>query len=277
MNAMSMLTPMSKKRLHLLSLGILALGICLPAAATAQRKSPLEDAPAIRNKVELRKSRAELGVAMGSSVDQDFYHAVMLTIRGSFHINDFIGIGGFVGLNVSPTFKTGFTEELERVLPNTNDGTKAPPGPEALDSMNHITQMFGLQLEATPFAGKFSLFGKTSLNYDFYGFAGRGFLGLAVGSSNLAACGPDAGDVRYSCAVSGLKFGANFGIGIHAFLNQFVAVNVELRDMFIRNNPSGRDVNGDKTANNDDLTWDSNYIATVGIVLFLPTTASISP
>ena len=38
------------------------------------------------------------------------------------------------------------------------------------------------------------------------------------------------------------------------------ALNVELRDIVAQLNPSGRDVNGDRLANNDDLAWTHTYM-----------------
>jgi hypothetical protein len=63
---------------------------------------------------------------------------------------------------------------------------------------------------------------------------------------------------------------------VHSFINQFVALNFELRDVFAPNNASGRDVNGDMRVDNNDLGWGSTYIASLNIALYLPSTADIS-
>ena len=42
-------------------------------------------------------------------------------------------------------------------------------------------------------------------------------------------------------------------------------------------NPSGRDVNGDLMANNDDLSWTHTYVATGTLVVHLPFTPKVSP
>jgi len=64
--------------------------------------------------------------------------------------------------------------------------------------------------------------------------------------------------------------------GIHSFINQFVALNLELRDVYAPNNASGRDVNGDRVVDNNDIGWGSTYIATLNVAVFLPSTADIS-
>ena len=78
------------------------------------------------------------------------------------------------------------------------------------------------------------------------------------------------------CAVNGMKFGATFGVGMHTYFAQAVALNLELRDMYAQLNPSGRDVNGDTYANTDDLGWTHTWIFGANVVLYLPATASIS-
>jgi len=64
---------------------------------------------------------------------------------------------------------------------------------------------------------------------------------------------------------------------MHLFANDFFALNFELRDIFVQNNPAGRDENGDGFANKRDLSWDSNYILSLNLMFFLPGRATISP
>ncbi len=266
------------KRFASLLLAAVSLSATWSGTAEAQRKSPLADAPAVRNRVELRNNRFEAGVGVGPTLSQDFYHAVMLNIRAGFHINDWIGLGGVVGLNLSPTFKTGFNERLDDALMGRGNNDKAPEAVEAAGSMNRIGYLAGLQLELTPFSGKFSMFGKLFMNYDFYAFLGPGVMNLVANDSNVPVC-QDAADTNTvtSCAISGTQIGGNFGFGAHVFINDFVAINAELRDILIRNNPAGRDVNGDKIADKGDLTWDSNYMFTLGLTVYLPATPPITP
>ena len=43
--------------------------VALPLAAQAQRKSPLEDAPAVRKRYELRSFRLEAGAGYGTTIN----------------------------------------------------------------------------------------------------------------------------------------------------------------------------------------------------------------
>jgi len=94
---------------------------------------------------------------------------------------------------------------------------------------------------------------------NFYAFVGPGVLELTPPRCRGPARAPTR-ETADGCAVTGLKVGANFGVGIHSFINQFVALNLELRDVYAPNNASGRDVNGDRVVDNNDIGWGSTYI-----------------
>jgi outer membrane beta-barrel protein len=245
----------------------------LPLAAQAQRKSPLADAPAIRKRVELRERRFELGAGVGSTIGQDFYHSVFVNVKLAGHITDWLSISGFGGFAFA-NMQTGFNERLDgSLMGETGTGiTRAPSQAQAEASMVKIKMLAGAQLEFTPFTGKYSMFGKLFAHYDFYLFGGPGFLNVApTNESGIAACG------QKCTSVSGWKFGGQFGVGLHTFFNQVVALNVELRDIYAPKNYSGRDTNGDGVANDDDLKWGSTFMVAGNIVFYLPTVAGISP
>ena len=119
--------------------------------------------------------------------------------------------------------------------------------------------------------GQFGLFSRLFMNYDFYAFGGPGFIDFKSDDP----C--DQPVNNRSCAVTGFKIGANFGLGMHLFANDFFALNFELRDILLQNNPAGRDTNGDQLADDRDLSWDSNYIMSLNLMFFLPGRATISP
>jgi outer membrane beta-barrel protein len=259
---------------------LIAVSICaLPLAAQAQRKSPLADAPAIRKRFELRSSRLELGAGAGTTLSQDFYHSVLIDLKVGFHITDWLSIAGVAGFTLA-NIDTGFKDSVLSSL-DPSSTTRAPTRSDATASMNKISQLLGAQLELTPFTGKYSLFGKLFAHYDFYAFVGPGALNY---TADAPAC-PDNGQVAPAtvpitpvagCGVTGLKIGVNTGVGLHSFINQFLALNFELRDVVAPNNAAGRDVNGDGKVDNGDLSWGSTFIATLNVVLYLPTAPDIS-
>ena len=261
---------------------LIALAVTVvPLAAQAQRKSPLADAPAIRKRYELRASRLELGAGFGSTINQDFYHTLFLNLKLGFHVNDWFAVslfGGFGVANVGTTFRS----DLLGTLNNTPQAPFEPTKTDAENSMQKINSILGAQLEFTPFTGKYSLAGWLFANYDFYGFAGAGAINVSPASSGIAPCASsNSGDSTksgsaYFCGVSGYKIAATYGLGLHSYFNHWMALNVELRDMLAKLNPSGRDTNGDLHATTADLSWTHTFIVAANLVFYLPSTPSIS-
>lgn len=271
------------KRIALSFLFALTL-LAVPTLAHAQHKSPLADAPAIRKRVELRSTRLELTAGLGTTINETFYHGVLGNVKLGFHFTDWLSISAIAAFNVS-SISTGFNDQLHNALPTTSDPMttfKTPTQDQAKLGMNKMSLILGGQVELTPFTGKYSLFGKFFAHYDFYVFGGPALVNLAAVNSGGPKCsdaaatdlGNGAGGV---CAVTGSQIGATYGAGFHTFFNNFLALNVELRDLTFKDNPAGRDVNGDKLTNNGDLTWTSHLMATIGLTLYLPATADISP
>jgi outer membrane beta-barrel protein len=265
-----------------LSLLIALAMTAVPLAAQAQRKSPLADAPAIRKRFELRASRFELGAGFGSTINQDFYHTLFLNLKLGYHFNDWLALtffGGFGVANVATTFQS----DLLKTLGNTPTTPFEPSRTDALNSMQKINSILGGQLEFTPFTGKYSLAGWLFANYDFYGFGGAGTINVSPTNSGIPACegtNPNANNMvsgsAYYCGVNGYKFAFTYGLGLHSYFNHWMALNVELRDMLAKLNPSGRDTNGDLHATTADLSWTHTFVVSANLVFFLPSTPSIS-
>jgi outer membrane beta-barrel protein len=273
------------KRIALSFLFALTL-LAVPTLAHAQHKSPLADAPAIRKRVELRSTRLELTAGLGTTINETFYHGVLGNVKLGFHFTDWLSISAIAAFNVS-SLSTGFNDQLHSALPTTMD-FKTPSQDQAKLGMNKMSLILGGQVELTPFTGKYSLFGKFFAHYDFYLFGGPALVNLAAVNSggqkcsdgnapNLDGTPNNASGAGAVCVVTGSQIGATYGAGFHTFFNNFLALNVELRDITFKDNPAGRDVNGDTFTNNGDLTWTSHLMATIGLTLYLPATADISP
>lgn len=268
---------------HRFALLVALATVSLPLAAQAQRKSPLADAPAIRKRFELRSTRFELGAGAGTTINQDFYHTVMINARLGFHITDFLSLAGFGNFGVAQV-ATGFEGKIVDSLatdPMTNV-QREPSKAGAQAGLQQIAWIMGLQLELTPFTGKYSLFGKLFSAYDFYlVIPGVAFMNVkpagSVGRTCDQAAPTDPSDPnKYVCGVKGTKLGGKVGVGFHSFFGQTVALGVELSDVIAQLNPSGRDVNGDSIANNDDLSWTNTFLLTANLTVYFPS-AKISP
>jgi len=267
---------------HRFALLVALATVGAPLAAHAQRKSPLADAPAIRKRFELRSLRGELGVGVGTTLNQDFYHTVMFNVKGSLHLVDWLSIGLFADIVVAQV-ATGFEDKLITSLDSTpmTNVLREPSQASAKAGLQQISNIIGAQLEFTPFTGKFALFGKLFAAYDFYAYVGGAGITVktagAVRSCDTAPPADPANPDRYVCRVTGLRPGPTFGVGFHTFFGQSVALAVELRDVMAQLNPSGRDVNGDLQADQNDVSWTHTYVLTGNLVVYLPFQAKISP
>jgi outer membrane beta-barrel protein len=256
-----------------LLLGALVL---LPTAARAEkeRKSPLTNAPAIRKRLELRDKRFEAGIGAGVSVGQDFYNALLVMPRLAFHITDWIAIGVVGGYNVTPTWQSSFHNDLNGSLVDPATTKSATPA-DATATMNHIGYMAVGQVEFLPLSGKIALFSSIFSYFDFYVFGGAGVVNLTSSSSQPGSC-IDA-DGKILCqAYKATELAGNAGLGAHAYLSNYSAIALEIRDLIYKNNASGRDVNGDKVTDTHDLEWSSNWLFSLNVQFFLPAKAKIS-
>jgi outer membrane beta-barrel protein len=275
-------TSSSKARFAIFLAGAAAVLVtALPQVAHAQRRSPLADAPAIRKRLELRDTRIEIGVGWTSTVGQDYYHSQLLGGRLAFHFTDWLSIGVLGGFGLVQ-LETAYNERLIQSLPATEAErtvAREPLKSEATAALEHIKWMAAAQLEFTPFTGKYSLFGKIFAHYDFYAAAGAGAIGVApagtVGACSDATTTGANMPIR-ACGLSGPRPGPTVALGLHTFFNQFLALNVELRDFITQVNPSGRDVNADLGASNADTSWQSTFMVTGNLMLYFPTVAAIS-
>jgi outer membrane beta-barrel protein len=301
------------KKAQVMKRGIALLVGCLigiPAVSQAapERKSPLADAPAIRRRFELRDKRFEIGVGAAMTLNQDFYNALLLNVRLGFHITDWLGLSVSAGVfNLTPTWRTSFNNELNSRLANscrdqnnidnladckdlsksrniTND--KTPTQSNAAAAENRIGQIILPQIDIVPFAGKFSLFSKLFMNYDFYISAGPGLVNLVrkgqVYGDSICTTMNDGKNTQ-GCSIPdnatpyvGMKLGAAAGVGMHAFANDFFAFNVELHDIFFKNNAAGRDVTGNPAVTSQDLQWTHNWLLGLNFMFFLPPSVRVS-
>jgi outer membrane beta-barrel protein len=255
--------------------------VCLPTVARAEkeRKSPLTDAPVIRRRLELRDKRFEVGVGAGVTIGQDFYNALMVVPKLAFHFNDWISLAAIGGFNVTPDWKSSFNSDVGGALPTDHNvpSIKSPYADDALATMNHIGYLVAGQVEFIPLSGKIAILSSLFSYFDFYILAGAGMVNLAAKSSMPGSCAnSDANKPPLCQAFTATELTVNAGLGAHAFLSKWAALNLELHDFIYKNNASGRDVDGDGVTNNNDLKWTNNWIFTLNVQFFLPYKAKIS-
>ncbi len=286
------------------SIGALAL---LASPAYAEGRNPLAGQPAIRHRVEMRKMRFEITPQFMMSVNQPYLIGVGGGANLQFHITDWLGIGA--SFHYTANLTSPLEGRVEQALPERYAVAPDPAAglrqPSKILYRNHLTgpnMLIGLYATLTPIAGKFSLFNTLSANYDFYGIVGAGIVNIdtpvASGETpldtagNMLAINTEAAaannDVNLQTAdpFKGIRGAGVFGIGVHIYFNQWVGLNMELRDYLFSSNPGGLDV---RTTDNlgdvnhspvlskdaDEYIVNNLYFG-VGLTLMLPPTAKIS-
>jgi hypothetical protein len=75
----------------------------------------------------------------------------------------------------------------------------------------------------------------------------------------------------------GARVGLYLGGGIHVFLNDFLALDMTVRDYAFTDNPSGADFNADLLVSNADNRFLHHLFFGVGVSVMLPTTVKRTP
>jgi outer membrane beta-barrel protein len=265
----------------------------LATPAQAQRRNPLEGQPAVRHMIQLRKLRFEVAPQFVTSINQDYKNAFGPGINLQFHILDWLGIGA------SGTYTWNSNTPLENqvtgVLPT---GPYMYPGPQPnLDIHNqHVLQINALATvyaSITPWHGKISIFSAIFGSYDFFVDGGVAFVnytqagcctvtdpnapgGMAIASEVAKGLPANDPNLQAGKIFAGLKVGGMFGVGVHVYFNEWLALRLELRDYIVGANPGGLDVNGDRLLTSKDEGPQNNLFFGVGLSFFLPPTAKIS-
>ncbi len=288
-----------------LSLPALAMLAALPGEAQAdQGRNPLAGQPAIRHREEMRKLRFEVTPEFLISLNQPFLIGVGGGLNLQFHINDWLGIAA--SFHYTGAVNAPLEGSVETALPNTyptdpadpSSGLKQPSKAQFREHLIAPNFLGALYATLTPIGGKFALFNSVFANYDFYGMAGIGLANLTNPNGcpspvKATECQPfkmTGNDVNIQSpdVFTGLRFAGMLGIGMHIYFNQWIGLQLEVRDYLYKANPGGFDVSttdrgpsqvkGDKSP---ALTGDDEYITSnlyfgLGLTFMLPPSAKIS-
>lgn len=194
----------------------------------------------------LMDGRFEVSPGIGLSLRDAFWQKVGFGAAFTYHFNEAIGVSARASYNL--TLISGAAQICDPV----GGGCTAPTEPELSEldglpanvSFGRVSLLTSVDLQWAPLYGKLALFSEKVLNFNMYIVAGPTFL----------IYGPPAATT--------FTVGGNVGVGFRFFLNQWLTVRLEVRDvLYFENN--GRDPAAGSFRN--------QLMAEFGFSMFFPT------
>ncbi|PID38159.1 MAG: hypothetical protein CSB49_06995 [Proteobacteria bacterium] len=212
---------------------------------------PIEDQVAIRHRYELRSGRFEVGLATAFTLNRAFMNAILIGLRAQYHINDYLSVG--TEWNFGINFRTPLTNELD----DTYD-EKTRPDQKTFDrnvkKLSRLDLIGDVRLNFTPFSGKMGVFSALFIGYDFYVFAGMAFGKTSNDNEEGPITGPNGVVVEDVDATNeAFNLGFAWGLGLHIYINNWISVGLEFKDLMFNDNETGQDVTRGREDNEQKL------------------------
>jgi outer membrane beta-barrel protein len=287
----------------LAAIGVLAVS---GAAYGERRQNSLAGDVAVRHRRLLVSNRFELAPLFESTINADFRHIIGLGAKLEYHLSDKLSIGvigvGSTSLTtklvdrIVPSFDTQAEKQMKLAdmrVQNPNAVIREPSQDEFMDRLNTMPFHGAAYASLTPWYGKLAAFSQAYVAFDFYFQAGVAFAQLNS-SCPATICGdqfpgvshpgmgnetvpPDLDPNNDPPLNSGGRIGLYLGGGIHVFLNDFLALDMTVRDYAFTDNPSGADFNADLFVSDADNRFLHHLFFGVGISVMLPTGVKRTP
>jgi outer membrane beta-barrel protein len=276
------------------------------SAHAERRQNSLAADVAVRHRRLLVKNRFELAPLFESTINADFRHILGVGAKLEYHLGDKLSIGligvGSTSLTtklvdkIVPTFDSQDVKQMKLAAlraQNPNAVIREPSQDEFMDRLNTMPFHGAAYLSLTPWYGKLAAFSQAYVAFDFYFQAGVAFAQLnsscpstvcndqfpgksrpGMGNETLP---PDLDPNNDPPLNSGGRVGLYLGGGIHVFFNDFLALDMTVRDYAFTDNPSGADFNADLFVSDADNRFLHHLFFGVGISVMLPTTVKRTP
>jgi len=277
------------------SLICVALGAALlssiDAAQAERRTNDLADDVAVRHRRLLVKNRLEFTPLFESTINADFRHIIGGGAKLEYHLTDMLSVGG-IGV-----FSTAINTKLVNRIMDTLEANPMNPREPSRDELevrlNEMPFHGAAYVSLTPWYGKLAAFSQAYLAFDFYFQAGLAFATLksdcpedictddAPGESKPGPGGetipPDNDPNNDDPLNDGQRLGLYLGFGIHVFLNDFIALDLTVRDYAFDDNPSGADYNANLAVTDEDSRFLHHLFVGVGFSIMFPTKVKRTP
>ncbi|HYH94503.1 outer membrane beta-barrel domain-containing protein [Hyalangium sp.] len=170
----------------------------------------------------LKKGRFEISPSVSISLRDAFFRKYIFGATFTFFPMETLGIGLRAGYSI-PTVSGAaqICNFTEGGAGGVTRGCSAPTF-DQLDGAapGQLTLMGGLDAQWSPIYGKISLLAESFVHFDMYG---------VVGASAVQYKGPP--DIAGAQSTSRMTVGGNVGIGFRFFLNRYMTLRTEVRDL----------------------------------------------
>ena len=277
-------------------------GSVLAPAHAEPRQNSLAADVAVRHRRLLVKSRFEFTPLFESTINADFRHILGGGAKVEYHLGDMFSIG-IIGVAstsldtklVDKIVPTLMTQAQKDQMVGMGTNVREPSKDEFLDRLNTMPFHGAVYASLTPWYGKLAAFGQAYVAFDFYFQAGIAFAQLKSDCPATICSDPSPGQSRPdprnpndTIAAdlnpnndpplnSGGRVGLYLGGGIHVFLNDFLALDLTVRDYAFTDNPSGADFNADLFVSTADNRFLHHLFFGAGISVMLPTAVKRTP
>ena len=281
---------MIKQSITLLVLGA-ALVTSVETADAERRTNDLAGQVAVRHRRLLVKNRFEFSPLFESTINADFRHIIGGGAKLEYHFSDMLSFGvvGVASTAINTKLVTRIMDTLEADPANPRE-----PSRQELESrLNEMPLHGAVYVSLTPWYGKLAAFGQAYVAFDFYFQAGLAFAQLKSDCPENICNDPDPGNPRpgpddpttpgpdlmppdmnpnnADPLNNGSRLGLYLGFGIHVFLNDFLALDLTIRDYAFDDNPSGADFNANLAVTKDDSRFLHHLFVGVGLSIMFPT------
>jgi outer membrane beta-barrel protein len=276
---------MIKQSITLLVLGAALVG-SVETASAERRTNDLAKDVAVRHRRLLVKNRFEFSPLFESTINADFRHIIGGGAKLEYHFSDMLSIGA-IGVG-SVAINTKLVNRIMDTLENNPTNPREPSKTELESHLNEMPFHGAAYISLTPWYGKLAAFSQAYVAFDFYFQAGVAFATLKSDCDEKTVCtDPDPGNSKPGDMGetippdndpnndpplnNGQRIGLYLGFGIHVFMNDFIALDLTVRDYAFDDNPSGADFNANLAVTDDDSRFLHHLFVGVGLSIMFPT------
>ena len=268
-----------------------------------RRQNGLPNDVAVRHRKLLVKNRIEVAPLFESTINADFRHIIGGGAKLEYHFSDMLSFGG-VGV-FSFALRTQLVDRIEQTLDTQAEkimkergldgmgGTpddiqiREPSQEEFIQRLNKMPFHGAVYVSLTPWYGKLAAFSQAFVAFDFYFQGGLSFAQL-TSNCVMAICSdvpdmnddttPDRDPNNDPPLNDGSRLGLYLGGGVHVCLNDFIALDLTIRDYAFTDNPSGAYFDAkDQAVTSDDDRFVHHLFFGVGVSIMLPAKVKRTP